>query len=38
VAGEAKKVVGLEYVADAIADAKANSSMESLTPISMQVT
>ncbi|MEX2235503.1 MAG: 23S rRNA (uracil(1939)-C(5))-methyltransferase RlmD [Cyclobacteriaceae bacterium] len=31
VAGQAKKVVGLEYVADAIADAKTNSSINNIT-------
>jgi 23S rRNA (uracil1939-C5)-methyltransferase len=31
VAGQAKKVVGLEYVADAIADAKTNSRINNIT-------
>jgi len=31
VAGQAKKVVGLEYVADAIADAKTNSKINNIT-------
>ena len=31
VAGQAKKVVGLEYVADAIADAKINSQINNIT-------
>ena len=31
VAGQAKKVVGLEYVADAIADAKTNSQINGIT-------
>lgn len=31
VAGEAKKVIGLEYVADAIADAKANSLINGIS-------